>query len=236
MRVHFKDITESTNIDARAGRHGDVFAADFQTAGRGRLDHRWESSAGLNLMFSAVFDAAGAPPSEVATYPLVAGLSVAHAIADLMPPLTPSITIKWPNDVLADSRKLAGLLCERNGDMVIAGIGINVNQRDFPPSIADRATSLAALCGRDFDRRDVLDAILAELYAAHSRWRRDGFAAFHPAFAVIDHLKGRQVSVRQTDSDPAPVSGICAGVQADGALLVGGVRIYAGEAHVEKCD
>jgi len=233
MQIHFKSITESTNIDARAGAHGDVFTADFQTAGRGRLDHRWESAHGLNLMLSAVFDASHMPPAEVATFPLVAGLSTASAICALRPELAPRITVKWPNDVLVDSLKLAGILCERNGDLIIAGMGINVNQRDFPPELSARATSLSLLCGHDFDRNAVLNAVLEELYAAHARWREDGFAAFHSAFAAKDHLKGRHVSVRQTDSDPTPISGLCAGVQPDGTLLVGGTVIYAGEAHVE---
>lgn len=232
MRIHFKDVTESTNNDARVGGHGDVFIADRQSAGRGRLDHRWESAPGLNLTFSAVFDASGIPPAEAATFPLVVGMAVADAMSAVHPPLAPRISLKWPNDVLVDSLKLAGILCERNGDAIIAGIGINVNQREFPPDIASRATSLALLCKRDFDRHAVLNEVLSELYALHSRWRGEGFKELHPAFAAKDHLKGRHVSVLQTDSDTKPVSELCGGVQPDGTLLVGDTPIYAGEAHI----
>ena len=232
MEMHWKSVTESTNLDARDGAHGDVFAADYQTAGRGRLDHRWESARGLNLMFSAVFGVSCVPPHEVATFPLVVGLAIARALEAACPALVGRLAVKWPNDVLADGRKLAGILCELNGECVVAGVGLNVNQREFPGEIAGRATSLAALCGRDFDRAAVLDAVLKALYDAHSAWLRCGFGAFREEFSGRDALKGRNVSIRQTDADAEPVSGLCEGVQSDGSLLVGGVRIYAGEAHV----
>ena len=232
MEIHWKSVTESTNLDARSGVHGDVFAADYQTAGRGRLDHRWESARGLNLMFSAVFGVSGVAPQEVATFPLVAGLAIAEAVEGLCPELAGRVAVKWPNDVLVDGRKLAGILCERNGDCVIAGVGLNVNQRDFPEEITARATSLSLLCGRDFDRTGVLDALVKALYEAHTVWKRCGFAAFRDAFSVKDALRGRSVSIRQTDSDAEPISGLCEGVQGDGSLLVGGERIYAGEAHI----
>ena len=232
MEIHWKSVTESTNIDARGGVHGDVFAADYQTAGRGRLDHRWEAARGLNLMFSAVLGVSGVAPQVVATFPLVAGLAIAEAVEGLCPELAGRVAVKWPNDVLADGRKLAGILCELNGECVVAGVGLNVNQREFPGEIAGRATSLAALCGRDFDRAALLDTVLKALYDAHSTWLRHGFGAFREAFSARDALRGRSVSIRQTDSDAEPISGLCEGVQSDGSLLVGGVRIYAGEAHV----
>ena len=150
-QIHHKDETESTNLDARAGRHGDVFTADYQTAGRGRLDHKWLSPPGANLMMSAVLSVEGLSPEQVATLPLVVGLAVAKAVRRLfvngqdVGRKTEDVKLKWPNDVLVGGKKLAGILCERNGDNVIAGIGINVGQTEFPPEIADRATSLALL-------------------------------------------------------------------------------------------
>ena len=227
--VHRKAVTGSTNADARAGRPGDVFTADFQTAGRGRLDHLWLAPAGVNLTFSAVLDAAALPPAEVATLPLVAGLAVVEAVRPLG---VAAVSLKWPNDVLAGGRKLAGILCERNGDGVIVGIGLNVNQTAFAPELAARATSLALETGRRFDRTAVLAATLDRLAVLHGRWAAQGFAALHPAFAAVDHLAGRRVTVRQTDDDARPATGLCGGIQADGSLLVGGTRIYAGEAHV----
>ena len=233
-RTCWKSTTESTNADARDGRPGDVFVADFQTAGRGRLDHRWLAPPGVNLMFSAVLDAAGREPAEVATLPLAVGLAVAQAIVSLPAwrASPPRLSIKWPNDVLADGRKLAGILCERNGDAVIAGVGLNVNQAKFAPELSARAVSLAQLAGQPFDRTAVLETVLKSLAAVHARWRADGFAALHAELSAMDHLAGREVSILQTDTDSAPVSGLCGGIQSDGSLLVGGTRLYAGEAHV----
>ena len=224
MRIFRKETTVSTNLDARTGESGDVFVAEFQSAGRGRLDHTWLSAKGENLTFSVVLSGAGRPPSEIATLPLVVGLAVVKALASLAP-----LSLKWPNDVLCEGRKLAGILCERHGDNVITGIGLNVNQTEFPPEIAWRATSLAVLCGRCFDRETVLSDVLKSLDKLHTRWLADGFASLHGELAAVDCLKGRTISVRQVDDDAAPVNGLCGGITDDGSLMVGGRRIYAGE-------
>ncbi len=227
--IRRKAVTESTNIDARAGAPNDVFVADEQTAGRGRLDHTWISPPGENLMLSVVLDVAGIAPAEVATLPLVIGLGAATAASLL---LLRQTWIKWPNDVMVGGRKLAGILCERHGENVIAGVGINVNQKVFAPEIALRATSLFQIDGRERPLEMVQRAFLKTLGPFYDSWREGGFAAVHPLVAACDALKGRHVSVRQTDADPNPVSGQCGGIQPDGTLLVGGTPIFAGEAHV----
>ena len=231
FRFHRKETTVSTNADAREGRPGDVFVADFQTAGRGRLDHEWHAARGENLTFSVVLDAADASPAEVATLPLVVGLAVARYVSSLLGGAA-DVSVKWPNDVLVGGKKICGILCERNGDAVVAGVGLNVNQTDFPAEIAARATSLRLVEGSSFDRDDVLNCVVAEIGDMHSRWLRGGFAALRGAFAAFDLLKGREVAVLATDGDTAPVKGICGGVQEDGSLLVGATKVYAGEAHV----
>lgn len=230
LRIHRMETTVSTNLDAHAGAHGDVYVAEFQTAGRGRLDHRWLAPRGENLMFSAVFDVAGLEPVGIATFPLVVGLAVIGALNPQVP--SGGLALKWPNDILAEGHKLAGILCERDGDKVIAGVGINVNQTVFVSEIASRATSLALLGGRPYDRDLVLERVLENLYARHAQWRQVGFSALLPEFAAIDHLAGKTVSVLQTDADPLPITGLCGGIQDDGTLLVGDTRIYAGEAHL----
>ena len=241
-RIHHKDETESTNLDARAGVHGDVFTADYQTAGRGRLDHKWLSPPGANLMMSVVLSVADLPPEQVATLPLVVGLAVCKSLASLFPlPSSLFPLLKWPNDVLIDGKKIAGILCERHGDNVIVGIGVNVNQTEFAPEIATRATSLALIVGKRSPDRfteetsipSVRTAVLLELDRWYSRWRSDGFAAVYPEIAAVDYLKGLKISVRQTDTDAIPVTGVCGGIRPDGSLDVAGTSIYAGEAHVE---
>jgi len=180
-------------------------------------------------MLSAVLDVSGLAPDAVATLPLVVGLAVLRALA----PVVPSpLAVKWPNDILAHGRKIAGILCERAGDSVIAGVGVNVNQKEFPPEIAARATSLALETGCSHAVTDVRDRVLRELDALAAVWRREGFAAIAPEFATIDALKGQYVRVFSVDGDSDPVEGLCGGIMPDGTLDVGGVSVYAGEAHV----
>ena len=237
-RIHHKDETESTNLDARAGVHGDVFTADYQTAGRGRLDHKWLSPPKANLMMSAVLSVEGLAPDQVATLPLVAGLSVITALKNLTHHCSTSTSdfdysLKWPNDILVNGKKLAGILCERHGDNVIVGIGVNVNQTEFPPELAARATSLVLFVPQVPPVLQVRTAVLCELDRWYSRWRSGGFAAVYPEIAAVDYLKGLKISVRQTDTDAVPVLGVCGGIRPDGSLDVGGTSVYAGEAHVE---
>ena len=231
-RIIHKSVTASTNADAHHGKPGDVFTADFQTAGRGRLDHVWKSCAGKNLMMSAVVDVSGLEPERVATFPLVVGLSVCEAVEWMGQSL--QALLKWPNDVLVGGRKLAGILCERFGDSVIAGVGVNVGEREFPSDIADRATSLSLLlpAGTVPAVDEVRDAVLERLAANLPAWRERGLAAHLPRLAARDCLAGREIAVLRTDGDAEPARGACGGIAEDGSLIVSGERIYAGEAHV----
>ena len=238
-RVRHCAVTESTNRDARAGAPGDVFTADLQTAGRGRLDHHWLSPPGENLLMSAVVDVAGVPPEEVAMLPLVAGLAVANMTAEFFtrqnrPDTAAAVRLKWPNDVLVDGRKLCGILCERVEDRVIVGLGLNVRQMRFASEIDGRATSLLRELGESFNVRvsDVRDQVLEHLGAALAQWRGGGFRSVWPAICRLDFLRGRELSVARVEADAAPVKGVCDGIGPDGALLVAGVSVYAGEAHV----
>ncbi|MGN0854444.1 MAG: biotin--[acetyl-CoA-carboxylase] ligase [Kiritimatiellia bacterium] len=228
--LHHKAVTGSTNRDARAGRPGDVFTAGFQTAGRGRLDHKWLAAPDECLMMSAVLDVADLPPEQIATLPLVVGLAVLRGIERLKSQCS-NLQLKWPNDVLVGGRKIAGILCERQGEMVIAGVGINVRQRKFAKEIEKRAISLAML-GTIPAMEVVRDAILAMLGEAYQTWRQEGFAALYPEIAAHDFLRGQPLGIVQTDDDCAPIKGMCHGIQSDGSLLVGEARVYAGEAHV----
>lgn len=236
-RITHKSVTESTNKDALDGRPGDVFVADMQTAGRGRLDHRWLSAPGENLMMSAVVDVGGVPPQEVATLPLVAGLAVAQAVCRMFSghgggSRAADVKIKWPNDVLIGRRKICGILCERNGDNVIVGVGVNVNQTAFPPEISNLATSVRLELGSLHNVAHVRDEVLDRLHECIERWRKDGFAALLTELSAFDCLKGRRVAVRRTDDDRAPADGMCGGIRPDGMLDVAGEAISAGEAHV----
>ena len=244
--IRHKAETVSTNLDARAGVHGDVFTAAFQTAGRGRLDHTWLSAPGENLMLSAVVFVGDCSPERVATLPIVTGLAVIEGLTPFLQGLSPflsaegpfpsrlgGLSLKWPNDVLYAGRKLAGILCERHGDHVILGLGVNVNQMEFAPEIENKAISLARLKG-PVPVPEVRDAVLACLGRAYEVWLDGGLSPFLTRLEELDFLRGRTIAVKQTDDDAEPIQGLCKGIAADGSLLVGDRSIYAGEAHVNS--
>ena len=149
--VYF-EMTVSSTMDlsrrlADAGApHGTVVCADFQEAGRGRTGGRpWLGDAGDNLFFTLLLRY-GSFASIPAVLTLRTGLAVSRAVEDLAPPLAGRVRIKWPNDVLillpGGGRKIAGILSETDGGAVFIGVGVNLRQREFPPELRNKATSL----------------------------------------------------------------------------------------------
>ena len=147
---------------------GAVAATDFQSEGRGRLGRTWEAPPGSSLLVSLVLEPAVAPERLPELTPL-AGRAVAEAVAALTGLAT---TVKAPNDVLVEDRKLAGILGEAAEGRVVLGIGVNVRQRaeELPERPVFPATSLA-LEGAEVDRAELLAEILARLESAYDAWR-----------------------------------------------------------------
>jgi BirA family transcriptional regulator, biotin operon repressor / biotin---[acetyl-CoA-carboxylase] ligase len=209
-RLHLRSVG-STNARAReladtGAPHGTLVTASEQTAGRGRQGRTWVTPPGTAIAASVILR------SFDDLLPLRAGLAVADLAGG-------AARVKWPNDVLLDGRKVAGILVEaRAPDWAIVGIGVNVT--GVPPEVADIATSL----GRD-DVEGALDELLAALD------RRVAQPA-EPALAALrerDALLGRRV--RWSGGE-----GVGAGIDATGALLVetpsGTVALSAGEVHL----
>ncbi len=129
--------------------YGSVVVADRQTAGRGRLGRRWVSQEG-GLYFSFLLNPKGI--KNLIQLPLVLGLSLSESLENL----GIRTQIKWVNDVYINRKKVAGILCELSGEKLIVGIGVNVNQREIPEELKDRATSLFIETGKEFDRKEIL--------------------------------------------------------------------------------
>jgi BirA family biotin operon repressor/biotin-[acetyl-CoA-carboxylase] ligase len=146
--VHHVAETASTNadlLDAHVnGRAGDrfVLATDHQTAGRGRLDRRWDAPAGTGLLVSMLFENVPDVPAELTQR---IGLAAVGAVRTLLadgPGHPPAVGLKWPNDVLLDDRKLAGILAQRSKDgAVVVGVGLNVTSA--PAGAARLGTGIA---------------------------------------------------------------------------------------------
>lgn len=217
-------VTASTNDDARraaaAGApHGALFLADAQTKGRGRGGHAWHSPPGENLYMSIVLR----PRVELAALPtlaLVLGLCVARAVDGALGAEGMRAGIKWPNDVIVDGRKIAGLLVEsslRGGalEAVVAGVGLNVRATVFPEEIADRATSLARLGARELDRAQVAARVLAALGAALPAFEARGLESFIAELDRRDVLRGVPIEVGEA-------CGTAEGIDASGFLQIRG--------------
>jgi BirA family biotin operon repressor/biotin-[acetyl-CoA-carboxylase] ligase len=216
--------TGSTNDDAlaavRAGApSGSVFLADHQTQGRGRRGKSWVAAPGSHLLFSILLRPGTSRPLGSAL-PLAVGLGVRDALAahSQVP-----LAVKWPNDVLAGGRKLAGILCEGQleGQQLVAvviGIGINVLEAQVPAELAAQVTCLEQL-GRGAAglERELLLATVLEAVEARVRVFLDvGFSALLAEFSRHDALAGAWVEV----SGASPLLGTARGVDAEGRLLV----------------
>lgn len=212
-------VTGSTNDDAlnaaKAGAaHGATFVAERQTAGRGRRGHRWSSAPGESLTFSVLLRPK-LTPERASAFTLAVGLAVRDASAARV--RTP-ISIKWPNDVLASERKLAGVLVESQVQgtalsALIVGVGLNVHTKRLPEDLSDMATSLALLGAENVDRELLLCDLLARIEARLLAYERSGLAPLLPELRSHDALYGRRVRIDGT-------TGIARGIDHSGALLV----------------
>ena len=166
----FEETASTNDIAARLGREGHagglLVFAERQTAGRGRFGRRWESAPHAGLWFSLLLRPAFDMPRWVRLTTL-AGVCVAAAIERAT---GLHAQVKWPNDVLIEGKKIAGIITECSGDakggmFAVVGIGVNVNHEAMPPEIADRAASLRQIARRTFDRSALAAAIVTELAA-----------------------------------------------------------------------
>jgi BirA family biotin operon repressor/biotin-[acetyl-CoA-carboxylase] ligase len=241
-RVLYFETTGSTNdvaasLVASGAGEGVVVIADAQTAGRGRRGRSWFSPPGTGLYVSVILVPAAETLPERATALLTIGAGVALAESiEAVTGLAPAI--KWPNDLLVDRRKLAGILAEGVAHppdaglrAVVLGYGINVRAASFPPELAERVTALEPELGRPVDRAALFAeslARLAERYADLMAGRFD---------AILDAWRERSFGSRgalvEWDVAGRVKTGVTEGIDHTGALLVrcgGGLeRIVAGE-------
>ena len=221
---HFETIG-STNAHARdlAGQgapHGTVVTSAEQTEGRGRQGRAWATPAGKALAWSAIVPLEGEVPG---LFPLRAGLAACQAVEELG---GGSAEVKWPNDVMVDGKKCAGVLVEgRPQDgWAVVGIGINlsIEQDEFPPEIRDRATSVGSGA--------TLESATDALNRALTRWLAEPDPAVLAELNRRDYLAGREVT---WDGG----SGTASGIAPDGGLTVttgdGTEHLHAGEVHLD---
>ena len=220
--VHFARKTDSTNLWikrlAKEGApEGTLALAEFQSAGRGRLGRSWEVPEGTSVMMSILLRPKF-EPQYAPTLTLVMGMAVAKAVKKL----GFDVSIKWPNDVVVSHKKICGILTEmgvRDGkiDYAVIGVGINVNIREFPEEMADKATSLYLESGREFDRSQLPGLVM------------EAFEEYYEKFAATCDLRGLKEeyeSILANYNQPVrvlakePYEGVARGITDGGELLV----------------
>jgi BirA family biotin operon repressor/biotin-[acetyl-CoA-carboxylase] ligase len=218
-RVHLRR-TDSTNerareLAARGAPHGTLVTASEQTAGRGRQGRTWSAPAGRALLCSVLLRD---PPRLL---PLAAGVAVAEVAGD-------GALIKWPNDILLEGRKVAGILVEGRPQQrwAVLGIGLNVALRpgDFPPELGEQAGTLGL-------GEEAIEPTLEQLLGRLERWLGASESEVLEAVRARDALLDRPVRW-------GGGSGRGAGIDGDGRLVVatddGHVSLGAGEVHLER--
>jgi BirA family transcriptional regulator, biotin operon repressor / biotin---[acetyl-CoA-carboxylase] ligase len=198
-------VCASTQDVARDLPEGGVAVCDEQTAGRGRMGRPWRSPPGLGLLFSLALRPR-TPPDRLAAFSLVA----AEAVCEVC---DPRAAVRWPNDVVIDDRKLAGVLPELRGGTLVLGVGVNVNQLpdDLPSDARVTPTSLRIERGAEVDRAALLADLLEALERRYAAFERDGFTGLER-----DALRGRHVEL------VGGAAGIAEGVDGSGRLVVAG--------------
>ena len=171
--IVYYEVTDSTNLRIRqlgdeGAPHGTLAVADLQTAGRGRRGRAWDSPAGSSIYMSILLRP-DIPPDRAPMLTLVMALSVAEGIGKCVEPGSGcGVQIKWPNDIIINGKKLAGILTEMSAqidyiDYVTVGVGINVNLTKFPEEIGKTATSLRIECGHTVKRSPLIVAVMERL-------------------------------------------------------------------------
>jgi BirA family biotin operon repressor/biotin-[acetyl-CoA-carboxylase] ligase len=174
---HFEEL-ESTNAAAiralNAGEeiaNGAVFITDAQTSGRGQGTNSWHASPGDNLTLSMATYPAHLAVGRLFALNQLSSLAVADTVKHFLPDdIAATVRLKWPNDVYVGKQKIAGILVQNGlrGSIIswsVLGIGLNVNETNFPESLQKTATSMALLAGHDFELKGVLDYLLERLGA-----------------------------------------------------------------------
>jgi BirA family biotin operon repressor/biotin-[acetyl-CoA-carboxylase] ligase len=213
--------TQAMEAAAAGAPEGSVFLAEEQTAGRGRGAHTWHSARSLGIHCSVILRPP-LPPSEVLILSLAAGLAVDNAVRQIDSRVEPDL--KWPNDLLIEGKKFCGILTEMNGEAtrvrhVVVGIGINVNQTQFPNELQSTAMSLRLATGTDWSRLELCAALLKSLDREyedllHKPGARDSILRRFQERSTS--VRGRAVSVEENGG----FQGVTEGLDSRGFLQV----------------
>ncbi len=229
------DLALSCLTERGALAHGACFVASAQTSGRGRLGRPWSSQPGDGLYFSAVL-CPKRPRSNWPSLSFAASLAVCNMLAGAMAGQEQRLSVKWPNDVLADDGKIAGILLEAAQDGVIVGCGVNLKQAPKTESQKHTAVALDEFVSAALnDPAQLAVALVHRLEQSYQHWSEQGPRSTIALWQKKCRMRGRQVVVTTLAGEKI---GICDGFGADGQLLLHSQRgieeISAGDVEIMK--
>jgi BirA family biotin operon repressor/biotin-[acetyl-CoA-carboxylase] ligase len=209
-------MTEASRLAAAGCESGTIVGAEEQTAGQGRYGRVWHSEPGAGLYVSIILRNPF-PADALPVVTLALGLATSEAI---LKATDVSCDLRWPNDVLIQSRKCAGILTQLEGSAIIAGIGINVNHAAFPDELSAIATSLRMATGRVHSRERLLVELVSSVTSFCSLLEKEGREPILAMFSrASSFVYGRRVYVDQGD---AMLQGTTAGLDPSGFLVLRG--------------
>jgi BirA family biotin operon repressor/biotin-[acetyl-CoA-carboxylase] ligase len=218
---HFVSVDSTNSLllaaAAEGASEGTVYVADEQTAGRGRGGHQWHSSAGDGLYVSVLIRPP-LPLREALWISLATGLAAQRAIRETA---GLRIDIRWPNDLLLNEKKCGGILVETSVEgptlrFAVIGIGININHAEFPPELADLATSLRIESGDAQNREKLLTALLRALDLELTQLESNAPDLLDRFTAASTWVRGKRVHVAEAGG----YTGVTDGLDAQGFLQV----------------
>ena len=246
--VYFAEKVDSTKswikrLSKEGAEHGTLAVAEFQSAGRGRFDRKWEAPEGSSIMMTILLRPEF-EPQYASMLTLVMGLAVAQAVDEL----GFKVSIKWPNDVVHNGRKMVGILTEMSAEQdyihhVVIGVGINVREQVFAPEIADKACCIDREWGRKISRSRLLAQIMNAFEEDYEIFMRDGdLSGLQESYNDMLVNRDRIVCILSSRPDKEgrqaeEFRGTALGIDKEGELLVrredGSVeKVFAGEVSV----
>lgn len=209
------DMAKEISADVQ---NGTVIVAEEQLSGRGRMGRTWVSPKGCGIWMSIILKP-NMNPQDAVKLTQVAAVSV---VCSIIKTANMDAGIKWPNDIIINGKKVCGILTEMNSEIdkinyVVIGIGLNVNQSEFPDDLKDKATSLYLEKGSKIDRKLLTAGILNYFEQYYNKYLEEGFASIRNLCIEKSVTIGKQVRVVSTDGE---LMGQAIGIDHNGNLIV----------------
>ncbi len=240
--IHYEPVVESTQLIAHdlaknGAKHGTIVLADEQTKGKGRLGRTWYSASGKGIWMSIILR----PSFGYQLAPLVTLFTSVVLEKALENQFQISFSIKWPNDIYFQNKKVSGILTEIHGEQdrlhyLIIGLGINTHQASYPEEIKDKAISIEEITGLNTKRSTIIKDFLRLFEASYEQFIVEGFQPFYEDYNKRMMGKGQMIEAQHLGTNKI---GRLAGIADDGYLLMQLpndeiIKIIAGDIHFKN--